>query len=153
MRLTEKYKPSLLTEFIGLEEPKKIIGKWLANPYPTSFLFVGDSGTGKTQMGHAIAKALRADGPYSFIHVPSQKCNVEAVARIQDRLIYAPWGDFWVVLIDEADQMSPAAQIAFLSLLDRIPERTVIIFTCNEVEKLESRFLSRCAQIKFSNYA
>ena len=157
MRLTSKYSPKRLNDFIGLEEPRKIIRKWLENPYPQSFLFVGDSGTGKTTMGEAIAQELGIDtgapeSHFSFIHIASQKCTVGAVSEIQDRLIYKPWAAFWVVLVDEADQMTAQAQVAFLSLLDHIPDNVVIIFTCNETERLESRFLSRCAVVKFSNY-
>lgn len=156
-RLTERYKPQQLNEFIGLDDPKRIMCKWLASPYPIAFLYVGESGTGKTTMAQAVSRAVGADpaGPnalYSYIAIPSQKCNVEAVARIQERILYTPWADFWVIQVDEADQMSSAAQLAFLSLLDNIPERVVIIFTCNDTSRFEDRFLSRCMIVKFSNY-
>lgn len=151
-RLTSKYAPVELDQFVGLKEPKAIIGKWLTNPYPVAFLFAGESGVGKTQLGLAIAKALKADGPFSFIHIASAQCNVEAVREIETRLKYAPWGGFWVVLIDEADLMTPQAQIAFLSILDAIPQNVVIIFTCNNTERFEDRFLSRLVPVKFSNY-
>ena len=61
---------------------------------------------------------------------------------------------FWFVLVDEADQMTEKAQLALLSKLDstgRI-ENTVFVFTCNETEKLERRFLSRCLAVEFSSY-
>jgi hypothetical protein len=57
-----------------------------------------------------------------------------------------------VVIIDEADQMSPAAQLAFLSLLDAtgFPPSTVFIFTGNSTEGLEARFMSRVRLLPFS---
>jgi DNA polymerase III delta prime subunit len=50
--------------------------------------------------------------------------------------------------------MSPAAQLALLSKLDSTdpPPNTIFIFTCNSVEGLEKRFLSRCRVLEFSSY-
>ena len=68
-------------------------------------------------------------------------------------LPFAP-GGFHVVLCDEADRMTPAAQLALLSKLDAtaFPPNTVFIFTCNSTDGLEPRFLSRCRVIEFSSY-
>jgi hypothetical protein len=56
------------------------------------------------------------------------------------------------VIVDEADQMSPAAQLAFLSLLDAtgFPPNTVFIFTGNSTDGLEARFMSRVKLLPFS---
>lgn len=50
--------------------------------------------------------------------------------------------------------MTPAAQLAFLSKLDAtaFPPNTIFIFTCNSVDSLEARFLSRCRRVDFSSY-
>lgn len=50
--------------------------------------------------------------------------------------------------------MTPAAQLAFLSKLDgtAFPPNTIFCFTCNSVDSLEARFLSRCRRVDFSNY-
>jgi DNA polymerase III delta prime subunit len=63
-------------------------------------------------------------------------------------------GRFHFVLVDEADRMTPAAQLAFLSKLDgtAYPPNTVFCFTCNSVDTLEPRFLSRCRRVEFSSY-
>jgi DNA polymerase III delta prime subunit len=56
--------------------------------------------------------------------------------------------------VDEADRMSYPAQLAFLSKLDAtaFPPNTIFVFTCNAVDSLEARFLSRCRRIDFSSY-
>jgi DNA polymerase III delta prime subunit len=59
------------------------------------------------------------------------------------------------VLVDEIDTSSKAAQDAFLSILDstnRAPN-TIFIFTCNETLGLQTRFISRCFEVKFSSHA
>lgn len=149
--LAEKYKPIQVSEFVGLEKPKKIIGKWLANPQSHSFLFVGKPGTGKTAMAEAIARAIGAE-PCEVVQIPSGKCDQKTVEQIWRAAEYLPWGNFRVYIVNEADRMTEGAQIAFLSVLDQVPFKTVFIFTCNETQGLEARFLSRCMVVEFSNY-
>jgi len=56
--------------------------------------------------------------------------------------------------VDEADRMSHAAQVSFLSKLDAtdFPPNTLFVFTCNSTDGLEKRFLSSCRVIEFSSY-
>lgn len=150
--LTEKYRPLLLPDFVGLEKPKKIMRKLAANPFPSAWLFVGASGTGKTTMGLAFAKEINAE----LHHIPSQDCNLENIERVRRICQYVPMAGctMHVVLVDEADRMTQAAQISLLSKLDatNFPPNTIFIFTCNQTDGLEPRFLSRCHVIEFSSY-
>ena len=149
--LTEKYRPRKIGSFVGLEKSRRILAKFAANPYPASWLFVGPPGTGKTTMGLALAEELRAE----VHHIPSQQCTVDAIHDTVRRCWYVPQsGTFHLVLVDEADRMSPAAQLALLSKLDStaFPPQTVFVFTCNGTDGLEPRFLSRCRVLEFSSY-
>lgn len=154
--LAEKYRPQRIQDFVGLDKAKRIVANFVAKPYPSAWLFVGPSGTGKTTMGLALA----AEMPAELHHIPAKECTLEAVQEVCRRCHYSPRSDEWkpvrfhVVLIDEADQMSNAAQLALLSRLDAtaFPPNTVFIFTCNATDNLEKRFLSRCRTIEFSSY-
>ncbi len=146
--LTDRYQPLTLEEFIGLEKPKAVMRSFLAAPFQSAWLYLGESGTGKTTMALALAKAL----PAELHHIPSRSCDLGAVEDIARRCHYFPWtGKFHVVLVDEADQMSHAAQLAFLSKLDAtaFPPATIFIFTANSTRLLEDRFLSRCRTLEF----
>ncbi len=150
--LAEKYRPRRIADFVGLEKPKKILAKLAESPYPSAWIFVGPSGTGKTTMALALAAAIPAE-----LHlVPSQNCTLEAVERIRRTCQYVPLTGykFHLVLVDEADRMSPAAQVCFLSKLDAtdFPPNTIFVFTCNSTDGLEQRFLSRCRVLEFSSY-
>lgn len=63
-------------------------------------------------------------------------------------------GGFHVIIVDEADVMSDAAQKYLLSKLDSsepVPN-AIWIFTCNSTDRLEERFLSRTMLLEFNSY-
>jgi replication-associated recombination protein RarA len=150
--LSEKYRPHALQDFVGLEKPRKVLSKFADSPFPNAaFLFVGPSGTGKTSMALALCEAIGGE----LHHIPSQSCNVSTVEEVTRMCHYVPRNNtLHIVLVDEADQMTPQAQLAFLSKLDgtAFPPQTVFIFTANDTERLQDRFLSRCMTLQFSSH-
>ena len=156
--LTEEYRPRHIDQFVGLDKVRKIAAHLIAHPKACALRFVGPSGTGKTTMALAIAAMM----PAELHHIASKDCTLETVSRVVARCYTVPH-DAWdiskpckmhLVLVDEADQMSKAAQVAFLSLLDgtEFPPNTIFIFTMNSTEGLEARFLSRTMPLEFSSY-
>lgn len=150
--LTERYRPRTMSEFVGLAKPKILCAKLAAKPFPSAWLFIGPSGTGKTTMAAALAEMI----PAEVHHIPSQECDLANLERVTRTCQYVPMASkkMHLILVDEADQMSPAAQLFLLSKLDgtaTLPN-TIWIFTCNSVERLQDRFLSRVKQIEFSSY-
>lgn len=155
--LTEKYKPHAFADFVGLEKIRKQMSALAAKPFASNWYFVGPSGTGKTSMAFAVANAI----PAEVHHIPSKECTADTVRELVRQCHYAPrMADTWkpckmhAIIADEADQMSYAAQQAFLSVLDftNRPPNTIILFTGNALETLEDRFLSRCQKLEFSSY-
>lgn len=156
--LADEFKPQTLAEFVGLEKHRKILSKLAENPYPCALLFHGGPGTGKTSMAFAFAREIGAE-----IHqIASQEANVDAVKAVVDTCHRVPY-DFetgtprkWhVVIVDEADRMSPATQLYLLSKLDGTQPcpATIWIFTCNTIESFQDRFISRTVQLpKFNGY-
>jgi DNA polymerase III gamma/tau subunit len=152
MLLTEKYRPLTIDNFIGLDKAKKLCTRLVANPFDSAWLFVGESGTGKTTLALALANQLDAE----LQHIPSQGCTIDVVKDLRNRLAYCPLSGkkTRVILIDEADQMTPQAQHAFLSMLDTTsrPKDVVFVFTCNDLTRFEDRFLSRVSKVDCSSY-
>jgi putative ATPase len=150
--LTERYRPHSIADFVGLSKPKAICAKLASNPFPSAWLFRGESGTGKTTMAMALAELI----PAELHHIPSQECNLENIERVRRTCQYVPVAGkrMHLVLVDEADRMSDAAQVSLLSKLDstNFPPATIFIFTSNDSSRLEPRFLSRLRVIDFSSY-
>lgn len=149
--LTERYRPARIEDFLSLERPKRVMQKFAQAPRPGAFLFVGPPGTGKTTLAQAFAAQIGAE----LHEIASQKADVAAIDAVIARCHYVPMfgNSRWhVVVINEADRMSNAAELALLSSLDStapVPD-TIFIFTCNDTKGLEHRFLSRCIVLEFS---
>jgi hypothetical protein len=169
LSLAERYQPRQINGFVGLERPKLLLTNLIAKPRPCALLFVGPPGAGKTAIAMTFAEQL----PGSLHHVNAQKCDVASLDALNDKLAYCPpVGRFWVVLVDEADQMTEKAQLQLLSKLDGTaslkpiygggfergePAPIIWIFTCNgrgekgiePPSSLTHRFLSRCMVTPF----
>lgn len=150
--LTERYRPRMMSEFVGLAKPKALCAKLAAKPFPSAWLFLGPSGTGKTTMAAALAEMI----PAEVHHIPSQNCDLATLERVCRTCQYVPMlgKRMHLILIDEADQMTAAAQLFLLSKLDgtaALPN-TIWVFTCNATDRLQDRFLSRVKLIEFSSY-
>ena len=150
--LTEKYRPARIADFAGLDKPKKILTRFAANPRPIGFFFLGSAGTGKTSMALALAREIGAE----VHHMPSQTCTLAALERTVYSCHFVPMAGcrFHMILIDEADGMSKAAQDFCLSRLDGtapVP-LTIFVFTANAHDRLEDRFMSRNLLLEFSTY-
>jgi replication-associated recombination protein RarA len=151
--LTEKYRPLRIAEFVGLDKPRRIAAKFASNPPRTAgLLFTGEPGIGKTTLALAIA----AEMPAELHHVASQDCNIERLRQVVATCHYVPseGRKRHLVLIDEADRMTQAAQDYMLSILDSTapPPDTIFILTANSTEKLHERLLSRCIPVPFSTH-
>jgi replication-associated recombination protein RarA len=150
--LTDRYRPRAIADFVGLAKPRAICARLAAQPFDSAWLFIGPSGTGKTTMALALAEMM----PAEVHHVPSQSCDLATLERIAMRCNYVPMAGLkrHLVLVDEADQMSAAAQLFLLSKLDGTAPcpNTIWIFTANDSTRLQDRFLSRVKTVEFSSY-
>src|SRR4051812_7919475 len=108
LSLAERYQPRRVEDFVGLERPKQLLSNLCRKPRACALLFIGPPGAGKTAMALAFAEQL----PGSLHHVSAQKCDVATLDALNEKFAYCPpRGNFWVCLIDEADQMTEKAQL------------------------------------------
>jgi replication-associated recombination protein RarA len=126
--LTDKYHPVSLSDIVGQDEIVADFEEFAANPFPSAYLFIGPSGVGKTSFAMALADAI----PAEFHHVPSQECNLENIERVRRTCQYVPRTGkrMHLVLVDEADQMTGAAQTSLLSTMPANSKRIGRVTPC-----------------------
>jgi hypothetical protein len=155
--LTLKYRPSTLGEVRGHPAVVEALKSFAANPYPAALLFFGESGVGKTVAARALALdlgvAVHEQELGGWSEIPSGEMSAEEVRHRFAQLRYvAMFGSGWKVLVcNEADRMSKAAETIWLDALEHLPPRTVIVFTTNEPERLSRRFRDRCENYHFGS--
>ena len=75
--LVEKYRPSTLEHYVGNENIKEVIQKYLNQNDIQNFIFYGGAGTGKTTLAKIIVKNLDCD----FLYLNASDENVSITLR------------------------------------------------------------------------
>ncbi len=151
--LTERHRPKVLADVVGQGPVLFRVEAFLEAPYSTAFLFEGPTGVGKTTVALAIAAELGAVELGGLEQVKSGMQDADEVERVLRNLRYTPMlGSGWkVVIVDEADYMSHKASQIWLSALEDLPQRSLVIFTTNNTQKFADRFLDRCERFAFES--
>ena len=138
----EKFRPGTLDGYVGNEH---IIGKvklYLESGDVPHLLFYGQAGTGKTTLAKIIANGVDAD--IMYINA-SDENNVETVrTKIKNYASTIGFKKWKIVILDEADYMTPNGQAALRNLMETFSKTTRFILTCNYVEKIIDPIQSRC---------
>jgi len=136
-----------------------LLRRFAKAPYPTAFLFEGETGTGKTSAALALARELGCvveAGEWGGVwEIASGEQSADAVREMGRRMyLKAPQGSGWkVVVVNEADRMCRPAEVIWLDLLEHLPRRTVVVFTTNDSALLAARFRDRCTRVAFRSDA
>lgn len=145
---TEKYRPQNISELILDEENKKYFSE--LTTIPNNFLFIGTPGIGKTTLAKILAKKF---SPNSYIYInASEQGNIDTVRNlISDFISVASIdGNEKIVILDESDGISYAAQSALRSVMEEYLGSTKFILTANYKNKLSEPIRSRCQEFNFS---
>ena len=138
----EKYRPQTLNEYVGNETIKNKIADYLKQGSIQNLLFHGVAGTGKTTLAKLIAKNLNCD--LLYINASDER----GIDTIRDKIIpfasSMSFNDVKIVILDEADYITPQAQATLRNTIEACSKTTRLIFTCNYLERIISPLQSRC---------
>jgi DNA polymerase-3 subunit gamma/tau len=153
MSLYLKYRPQELSEVVGNTEVIESLQKTLQEPEkaPHSYLFVGQTGCGKTTLARIIAKELGCDElAYNEINAADNN-GVDDVRSIIQKCQFSPLrGKCIVWVIDEAQMLTRQAQNALLKILEDTPSHVYFILCTTDPQKLLPTVKGRCVQYEMN---
>ncbi len=142
----EKYRPQSLEEYVGNEMIKNKISDYLNQGSIQNLLLHGVAGTGKTTLAKLIANNLNCD--LLYINASDER----GIDTIREKIIpFASslgFGDVKIVILDEADYITPQAQATLRNTMESFSGNTRFILTCNYLERIISPLQSRCQTLE-----
>lgn len=142
----EKYRPKTLDGYVFRDDhQKKQIQTWVKDKSIPHLLFSGSAGIGKTTMAKILVNELGIE-EYDVLEINASRTN--SVEDVRDKITnfvqMMPFGPFKVVLLDEADYLSPNAQAALRGVMEEYHQTARFILTCNYPNRIIPALHSRC---------
>ena len=147
--LVEKYRPHKIEECILPDRIKKVFQEYVKEENIPNLMLTGPAGCGKTTVAKAMCEEIGLN--HLFINSSDERGIDMLRTKIKG---YASTvsltGGRKVIILDEADYLTPEAQAALRGAIEEFSENCSFIFTCNFKARLIDALHSRCAVIDFS---
>jgi replication factor C small subunit len=142
----ERFRPTELQYYVGNENVKETIQKYLDQGDIQNFIFYGPAGTGKTTLAKIIVKNLDFD--YLYINASDENGIDTIREKVKGFASSASWKGIKVVILDEADFITIQGQAALRNVIETFSRSTRFILTCNFIERIIDPLQSRCQVLK-----
>jgi len=143
---TEAYRPKTLKDYVFRDDAQRLqVESWVKSEAIPHLLFSGAPGVGKTTLAKILINELGID-EYDVLEINASREN--SVDTIRDKITgfvqTMPFGAFKVVLLDEADYISPNGQAALRGVMETYHASARFILTCNYPNRVIPALHSRC---------
>ena len=143
---TEKYRPNSVDDYVFKDtDQKSQVQSWIKEGSIPHLLFSGSAGIGKTTLAKVLLNELKIE-TFDILEInASRENNVDTVRdKIVNFVQMIPFGPFKVVLLDEADYLTPNAQAILRGVMETYSNHSRFILTCNYPNRIIPALHSRC---------
>jgi DNA polymerase III delta prime subunit len=142
----EKYRPKTVDGYVFRDDhQRKQINTWIKDKSIPHLLLSGVAGIGKTTLAKILINEIGIED-YDVLEINASRTN--SVDDVRDKITnfvqMIPFGPFKVVLLDEADYLSPNAQAALRGVMEEYHSTARFILTCNYPNRIIPALHSRC---------
>jgi replication factor C small subunit len=153
----EKYRPRNLNDVVGQSEIVKRLKVFINDKSMPHLLFAGPAGTGKTTSAMAlIHDLLQTNMKRNITYLELNASDARGIDVIRTDVkdfakAQAPENiPFKILVLDEADSMTGAAQQALRRTMEKFTHNCRFILICNYSNKIILPIQSRCSVFRFS---
>jgi DNA polymerase III delta prime subunit len=142
----EKYRPKKVEDYVFRDaSQKKQVESWIKEGSIPHLLLSGAAGIGKTTLARVLCNELNIED-FDVLEINASRDN--NVETVRDKIInfvqMIPFGPFKVVLLDEADYLTPNAQAVLRGVMETYSSTSRFILTCNYPNRIIPALHSRC---------
>ena len=142
----EKYRPKTVDGYVFRDDhQRKQIATWIKDKSIPHLLLSGVAGIGKTTLAKILINEIGIED-YDVLEINASRTN--SVDDVRDKITnfvsMIPFGPFKVVLLDEADYLSPNAQAALRGVMEDYHATARFLLTCNYPNRIIPAIHSRC---------
>ncbi|KAF2457003.1 DNA replication factor C subunit Rfc3 [Lineolata rhizophorae] len=163
----EKYRPNTLDDVSGHQDILATINKFVDSNRLPHLLLYGPPGTGKTSTVLALARRIYGNKNMRQMVLELNASDDRGIDVVREQIktfsstkqIFSAGpkpGDasslasFKLIVLDEADAMTSAAQMALRRIMEKYTANTRFCIIANYAHKISPALLSRCTRFRFS---